>query len=159
GETFFPITRCRLMSLRVSIALLGVLAAVTSTACAPAVVTIDGAPEAPRRVRAVAPDETATAYYRYSVAQMLAQGGRFKEAVTELQTALKDDPSSAFLWTQLAQWLVRADASPAEAIGAARKAVELAPNQPAGHLTLAELLRTQKQYAEAERELERVIEL
>ena len=141
------------MTARVSIALLGILIALAGTGCAPAVVTTDGAPEAPRRMRTVVPDETAVAYYHYAVAQMHAQNGRFKEAVTELQAALKDDPNSAFLWMQLAQWLTRADAPPAEAVAAARKAVELAPDQPSTHLTLAELLRFQKNYPEAEREL------
>ena len=53
---------------------------------------------------------------------------------------------------------VRAD-QPVEALAAARKAVQLAPNDVQPHLTLAELLRAQKKYAEAEAELERVITL
>ena len=48
---------------------------------------------------------------------------------------------------------------PDEALAAARRAVQLAPDEAQPHLTLAELLRAQKKYAEAEAELERVIAL
>ena len=57
---------------------------------------------------------------------------------------------------QLAHWLARTD-SPEEATQAARRAIELAPNQIGPHMALAELLRAQKKWAEAEGELERVI--
>jgi predicted Zn-dependent protease len=85
-------------------------------------------------------DAAADAYYHYSVAQMLAQGGRFKEAIPPMEEALKRDPDSAFLWSTMAQWLVRAD-QPVEALSAARRAVQLAPSDVQPHLTLAELLR------------------
>ena len=85
-------------------------------------------------------DPQAEAYYDYAAAQMLVHAGRFREAVPLLQDALKRDPDSAFLWMQLAQWLVRAD-QPADALVAARKAVQLAPEEIQPHLTLAELLR------------------
>src|SRR5580765_5069661 len=67
-------------------------------------------PETPRRTFASRErDVAAEAYYHYSVAQMLVQGGRFKDAVAPMQEAIKRDPDSAYLWGQLAQWLVRAD--------------------------------------------------
>src|SRR2546429_3909500 len=45
----------------------------------------------------------------------------------------------------LAQWLVRLDAAD-EALNAARRAVELSPDDAATHTTLAELLRAQKKW-------------
>jgi tetratricopeptide (TPR) repeat protein len=66
-----------------------------------------------------------------------------------MRTAIKRDPNSAALWTQLAQLLMRAD-NLDEAVIAARKAVELAPDQVSTHMTLAELLRAQRKIPEAE---------
>src|SRR5438105_9044053 len=109
-------------------------------------------------IRAAAADPRADAYYSYSMAQMYVQAGRFKDAVPFMRTAIKRDPNSAALWTQLAQLLMRAD-SLDEAVGAARRAVELAPDQVSTHMTLAELLRTQRKIPEAEAELERSIQL
>jgi predicted Zn-dependent protease len=89
---------------------------------------------------------------------MTIQAGRFKDAVPYMRTAIKRDPNSAALWTQLAQLLMRAD-NLDEAVIAARKAVELAPDQVSTHMTLAELLRAQRKIPEAEAELERCIQL
>src|SRR6266850_1788589 len=107
---------------------------------------------------AAAADPRADAYYAYTIAQMYVQAGRFKDAVPPMRSALKRDPNSAALWTQLAQLLVRAD-NIDEAVSAARRAVELAPDQVAPHMTLAELLRSQRKFPEAEAELERSITL
>ncbi|HZW73305.1 MAG TPA: tetratricopeptide repeat protein, partial [Caldimonas sp.] len=115
--------------------------------------------DSPRlRLLSTSRDPRAEAYYDFAAAQLQVQAGRFKEAIPLLQEAIKRDPNSAFLWTQLAQWLIRAD-QPAEALSAAQKAVQLAPDDPGPHLTLAELLRAQKNFREAEAELEKVIEL
>src|SRR5258705_10011825 len=133
------------------------LAATTLTACASAGgPTLSGDEEIPRR--AAAADPRADAYYAYTIAQMYVQAGRFKDAVPPMRSALKRDPNSAALWTQLAQLLVRAD-NIDEAVSAARRAVELAPDQVAPHMTLAELLRSQRKFPEAEAELERSITL
>src|SRR5688572_8104410 len=131
------------------------LAATGAAGCATAG-TASGpdAVDPPRRLTLAMRDNIAEAYYHYATAQMLVQDGKFKEAVPVMQEAIKRDPTSAFLWSQLAQWLVRADA-PAEALSAARRAVQLAPSQPQAHITLAELLRAQKKYADAEAELEK----
>src|SRR6185369_13159095 len=118
--------------------------------------TITNDDQLPRRV-AVA-DPRGDAYYAYSVAQMNIQAGRFKDAVPYMRTAIKRDPNSAALWTQLAQLLMRAD-NLDEAVIAARKAVELAPDQVSTHMTLAELLRAQRKIPEAEAELEKSIQL
>ncbi len=99
--------------------------------------------------RAGESDMRSDAYYHYTVAQTLAQNGEFKEAIVAMQEAIKRDPSSAFLWTSLAQWYARAE-SPGEAVSAARRAVQLAPSDVSTHVTLAELLRGQRQYPEAE---------
>ena len=70
----------------------------------------------------VSHDVQMDAYYYYSVAQLSAQAGQFKEAIEPLREAIKRDPESSFLWTQLAQWLARVD-QPAEATAAARRPV------------------------------------
>jgi tetratricopeptide (TPR) repeat protein len=118
--------------------------------------TISGDDEISRRV--VANDPRGEAYYAYTIAQMNVQAGRFKDAVPYMRTAIKRDPNSASLWTQLAQLLLRAD-NVEDAVVAARRAVELAPDQVSTHMTLAELLRTQRKIPEAEAELERAIAL
>src|SRR4029450_11733866 len=109
-------------------------------------------------IRAAAADPRADAYYSYAMAQMYVQAGRFKDAVPFMKTAIKRDPNSAALWTQLAQMLMRAD-NLDEAVGAARRAVELAPDQVSTPMPLAELLRAQRKIPEAEAELERSIAL
>src|SRR5215472_4866644 len=95
--------------------------------------TISSDDEIPRRI--VAADPRSDAYYSYTVAQMNVQAGRFKDAVPYMKAAIKKDPNSAALWTQLAQLLMRAD-NVDEAVTAARRAVELAPDQVSTHLTL-----------------------
>ncbi|HEX6097748.1 MAG TPA: tetratricopeptide repeat protein, partial [Thermoanaerobaculia bacterium] len=146
-----------LRSAALGLLLLGAGALVGCATSTPAVTS--QAADTPRRpLSARERDAAAEAYYHYSVAQMQAQGGRFKEAIEPMREALRLDPDSAFLWSALAQWLARAD-QPVEAIEAARRAVQLAPSTIQPHLTLADLLRSQKKYAEAEAELERVIAL
>src|SRR5947199_9842496 len=114
--------------------------------------------DTPRARAALSRDPRAEAYYDYAAAQLLVQAGRVKDAIPLLQEAIKRDPSSAFLWTQLAQWLIRADQS-AEALPAAQRAGQLAPEDDGQHPTQAELLREQKNSREAEQELEKVMEL
>src|SRR5260370_4063181 len=70
------------------------------------------------------PDPQGEAYYHFSVAQMAAQGGRFHDAIPAVREAIKRDPTSSFLWTTLAQWLVRT-APHAEAVAAAPRAIDL----------------------------------
>ena len=52
--------------------------------------------EAPRPARqtATATDSTATAYYRFTVAQMYARAGRMPEAIAELRGAIESDPKA-----------------------------------------------------------------
>src|SRR5688572_20423539 len=131
------------MTARSTVSLLLLLAgAVAGCATAsPTAARLDGAADTtPRRATARERDVAAEAYYHYSVAQLMAQGGRFKDAVPPMEEALRRDPNSSYLWSQFAQWLVRAE-QPTEALAAARKAVQLAPDDPQPHLTLAELLR------------------
>src|SRR5205823_10094956 len=109
-------TRC---CVKVFAALPVVLAGVLATGCAMTTATSGTTEDAPRRL-VVAPDAKTHAYYFYSIAQLMAQGGRFKEAIEPLREAIKRDPDSAVLWTQLAQWLARSDA-PDEAVQAARR--------------------------------------
>ena len=70
----------------------------------------DDGSDSPRlRLVSASRDPRAEAYYDFAAAQLHVQAGRFKEAIPLLQDAIKRDPNSAFLWTQLAQWMVRAD--------------------------------------------------
>src|SRR3990172_2532059 len=112
----------------------------------------------PRVARAAQRDPAAEAYFHYTAAQLHAQAGWLKEAIAELKEAVKRDPATPSLWTQLALWLSKTDA-PQEAIEAGLKAAALAPNDASVHLTLAELYRGQKRWSEAEAELEKVIAL
>ena len=100
--------------------------AVAGCATTPSTAGPGAAGGVPRRITHE-PDATADAYYQFTVAQMFVQNGRFKDAIPPMEEALRRDPNSAFLWAQLAQWLVRAD-QPAEALTAARRAVQLAPS-------------------------------
>ena len=59
------------------------------------------------RVAAPQPDPTGEAYYHYSTAQLAAQTGNFRDAISAIQEAIKRDSTSAFLWMQLAQWLAK----------------------------------------------------
>src|SRR5439155_841791 len=113
------------------------LASVTLAACAAAGTVATSFDATPRR-SVPSLDTRAHAYHEFVVAQMAAQAGRFTEAIPALREALKRDPNLAYLWTTLAQWLVRTDAAD-EALAAARRAVELAPDEVASHTTLAEL--------------------
>src|SRR6267142_4594582 len=147
------------MRVRSAVSLFLLLAgAVAGCATTPDAARLQADGETPRRVGPRERDMAAEAYYHYTVAQLAAQSGRFKDALAPMEEALRRDPNSSYLWAQLAQWLVRAE-QPAEALTAARKAVQLAPDEAPPHLTLAELLRNQKKYADAEAELEKVIAL
>ncbi|HXG04948.1 MAG TPA: DciA family protein, partial [Candidatus Binatia bacterium] len=80
-------------------------AAVLALGCAGHRTVTATAVEGPRpAARPTAPSQTAEAYYHYSVAQLHAQAGRFREAVAAIEEAIKRDPDSAFLWRELAQW-------------------------------------------------------
>src|SRR5260370_15327930 len=95
------------------------------------------------------PDPQGEAYYHFSVAQMAAQGGRFHDAIPAVREAIKRDPTSSFLWTTLAQWLVRTEQYH-EALAAARRAIEPSPGQAAPHPTPAGLLPAPDEDDEAE---------
>src|SRR5262249_1198097 len=119
--------------------------------------TITSDDEIPRRVVA-APDPRSDAYYSYTVAQMNVQAGRFKDAGPYMKAAIKKDPNSAALWTQLAQLLMRAH-NVDEAVAAAPPAVQLAAHPVSTPLTPAAPLRTPRKIPQAEAELERSIQL
>src|SRR5580765_8442135 len=136
------------MTVRSAVSLLLLAGAVAGCATTPAGARLGDDGGAPRRTASRERDMTAEAYYHYTVAQMAAQSGRFKDALPPMEEAIRRDPNSSYLWAQLAQWLVRAE-QPAEALNAARKAVQLAPDEAQPHLTLAELLRNQKKYTDA----------
>src|SRR3972149_2727966 len=127
----------------VLLVLLG-LAGCASTAPAPAAVADTARPPV---ARAAQRDPAAEAYYHYTAAQLHAQAGRLKEAIAELKEAIKRDPTTPSLWTQLALWLSKTDA-PQEAIDAGLKAAALAPNDAGVHLAPAEPHRGQKRRGE-----------
>src|SRR5439155_316750 len=76
------------------------LAALAAGCAAQGPVAAVNGDEPPRRTRFVAPSETSDAYYHYSAAQMMAQNGRFREAIAAMEQAIKRDPESAFLWRE-----------------------------------------------------------
>ena len=120
------------MTVRSAVSLLLLLAgAVAGCATTPLGAARLDAGDTPRRHGPRERDMTAEAYYYYSVAQLAAQSGRFKDALSPMDEALRRDPNSAYLWSQLAQWLVRAE-QPAEALTAARRAVQLSPSDEIG---------------------------
>ena len=49
--------------------------------------------ETPRRSAPRERDMTAEAYYHYTVAQLAAQSGRFKDALAPMEEALQRDPN------------------------------------------------------------------
>src|SRR2546430_9846022 len=108
------------------------------TGCAALSRTTGADDDTPRVRVALARDPRAEAYYDFTASQLLVQAGRFKDAIPLLRDAIKRDPSSAFLWTQLAQWLGRVG-QPAEALPAAPRALAPAPQGVRPHLTLGEL--------------------
>src|SRR6266850_1255857 len=134
------------MRVRSAVSLFLLLAgAVAGCATTPDAARLQADGETPRRVGPRERDMTAEAYYHYTVAQLAAQGGRFKDTLAPMEQALQRDPNSSFLWAQLAQWLVRAE-QPAEALTAARKAVQLAPDEALLRLTAQQPRNVQAQF-------------
>src|SRR5262249_11720061 len=132
-STLGGVMRCRVTKLRVVSGLGVLLAASWVTGCA---TFRAGTVEHARAAEVARPDPpgpVAQAYYHYTVAQYFAQSGQFKDAVAALEEAIKLDPRSPFLWREQAQWLARID-NPEGAVAAARRAVELAPDDPTMHL-------------------------
>ena len=77
------------------------------TASTRALDSAEGRPEVPSIRRSAYRDRASQAYYHFSIAQMEARQGRTEDAIAELRAAIKDDPSTGFLWVQLSQWLLR----------------------------------------------------
>ena len=84
------------------------------------------APSTPRRSSRDR-DMSAEAYYQYSVAQILAQNGRFKDAIAPMQEALRRDPDSAY------------PVEPARAVAGARRSADRgAGRRPQGGAAVAQ---------------------
>jgi len=69
------------------------------------------------------------------LAEMLYAAGDRESAITYLGLACKWEPGNGMHWITLAQWLLTMD-DPKAALGAARKAVEMAQGVPDAHLAL-----------------------
>src|SRR5947209_1338228 len=111
---------------------------VAGCATAPSTAGPGAAGGVPRRV-AHESDATADAYYQFTVAQMLVQNGRFKDAIPPMEEALRRDPNSAFLLAQLAieseQW--------DEAISRLTRATELDPDHDGAWTALGYVYESQ----------------
>src|SRR2546422_1935258 len=99
-------TRRRAVIRRLLVRTALLLASVTLAACAAAGTVATSFDATPRR-SVPSLDTRAHAYHEFVVAQMAAQAGRFTQAIPALPEALKRAPNSAYLWTTLAQWLLR----------------------------------------------------
>ncbi len=77
--------------------------------------------------------------------------GRAEEAIGHYRAALEDDPGFALAWAALARALASLDRLD-EAVEAARRVVELEPEDPLGHTHLSILYQRQGRIAEAEEE-------
>jgi TolB-like protein/tRNA A-37 threonylcarbamoyl transferase component Bud32/Flp pilus assembly protein TadD len=90
-----------------------------------------------------------------------------KQSIELFQQAIDADPSYALAYAGLSEaetiapsWLlVESDDYRAKAQAAARKSLELDPDLPEGHLAMAHALSTGFEWAEAEREFQRALEL
>ena len=81
------------------------LALLSLTGCASLTSGVGAEPPRPPVARPLVPDLTAEAYYHFTAAQLHAQAGRLKDAIAEIREAIKRDPTTPSLWTQLAVWL------------------------------------------------------
>src|SRR5437867_6591224 len=85
-------------------------------------------------------DPPFAAEVHYNLGTELSHQGKLDEAVQELKTAINLEPTSPNFYGALIQALTQKQDLDAAA-GAAKRAVELAPDQPKNHYNLAETLR------------------
>jgi len=82
-------------------------------------------------------------------ATQLWQSGRYAEAISKFESALKVDPNNSIAWNGLG-WASFNSGKPAEAEQAFQKVIESEPEHPAALNGLGQLYLSQKKYAEAE---------
>ncbi len=82
-------------------------------------------------------------------ATQLWQSGRYAEAISKFESALKVDPNNSIAWNGLG-WASFNSGKPAEAEQAFQKVIELEPEHPAALNGLGQLYLSQRKYAEAE---------
>ena len=95
---------------------------------------------------------------RTSFAGMLLDKGELDEALRQLNVVRLRNPDTAMLWYLLSQVYCRKASYP-EAIEAARKAIQVTPNNPEAHFWLAESLRMSTHWDDARREYSEYLRL
>ena len=102
-----------------------------------------GAEAAFRKAIEIDPDYTEA---RSSFAGMLFDTGNYDEAIRQLDVVLKREPDNTMALYLLAGAYLRKEAYP-QSVEAARKAIQLSPNNAEVHFYLAEALRMSRQFA------------
>jgi tetratricopeptide (TPR) repeat protein len=85
-------------------------------------------------------DYPGTPYLHYAYGKVLASAGRDEEAVRQQHEETVVSPKSALPWIEISQLELRS-LHPQEALRAAEEAVQRAPDSPASHRMLGEVLR------------------
>jgi Flp pilus assembly protein TadD len=84
--------------------------------------------------------------------------GKSAESEQELRKAVQDDPKDVPALLALAGLLAASDKTLEEAVGLARQAVRLAPDDPGAHLDLAQILKRKKDFDGAIAELRGLVD-
>jgi tetratricopeptide (TPR) repeat protein len=92
------------------------------------------------------------------IAELHRRQGRFRDAITHLESALQVEPESHFLWFKLAE-LFRSMGEPKRALAAVLVAVEKQPEESFYHYWTGDLLISMERYVEALEALRAAIEL
>jgi tetratricopeptide (TPR) repeat protein len=100
----------------------------------------------------------ASALYQFSRGRLLADDGRYGEAVEAMRQAVALDPRSAYLRISLAELLLQAGEDQ-EALEAAKDALQQDPGLREAHLLLGGLYFRDRDYARAVEHFKRVVEL
>jgi tetratricopeptide (TPR) repeat protein len=130
------------------VAIIGLPAAVWSQEKPPATKPID----LDRELASGAPQDRGKSYYHYALSKWFEDEGDLPRALTEMNSAMKFDPSSATLRIELATILERMGRF-REALEEAREASRIDPENPEPHWILANLyLRSQARDRSGKRE-------
>ena len=97
-------------------------------------------------------DYPGTPYLHFAYGKTLASAGRDEEALKQQREELGASPKSALPWIEISQLELRLQ-SPQEALHGAEEAVQRAPDSPASHRTLGQVLRALGQKEKAAEEL------
>ncbi|PYS45902.1 MAG: hypothetical protein DMG13_31045, partial [Acidobacteria bacterium] len=84
------------------------------------------------------PSKRAEAYYHFSMARLLDEGGDWNKALDEYKKALELDPNNSLIYSEMAEGYWR-NQHAREAIETAQKAVTLDPNNLDAHTLLKDI--------------------